>query len=417
LSNGAPDGATNGMGLRFLFYSHDGVGLGHVRRNLAIARALTASNSEASILLATSADEAESFGVPPNVDVLRLPGLRKLDNERYAARRLRVPFGDVRALRSALLAAAVESFRPTVMLVDKHPLGVGGELHPALESLRAAGARAVLGLRDILDDRAAVMREWEERDLARRIAEYYDRVLVYGCPNVLDPIAEYRLPGHVAERTSFCGYVVNQPSEHGSRSDAFPMLAATPRPRPVVLATAGGGEDGFGLLKTFIEAAGEAPWDGIVVAGPQSCSEERQILRRMAADAGVAFSTFIPDLSSTLTAVDALVSMGGYNTLTEAAASGVPTVCVPRIVPRTEQLIRARAFARIGLLRLVEPERLDARALRSEVSCALETSRSRLGGRALAALGLDGAERAAHDLLELAKPSAAVRAKAIGVAG
>ena len=28
-------------GARFLFYSHDGLGLGHTRRNLAIAAALT----------------------------------------------------------------------------------------------------------------------------------------------------------------------------------------------------------------------------------------------------------------------------------------------------------------------------------------------------------------------------------------
>ncbi|HEX9598425.1 MAG TPA: glycosyltransferase [Gaiellaceae bacterium] len=405
------------MDLRFLFYSPDGVGLGHVRRNLAIARALTAHTPEASILLATSADEAESFGVPPNVDVLRLPGLRKLDNEHYAARRLGVPSDDVRAIRSALLAAAVESFRPAVMLVDKHPLGVGGELRAALESLRAAGARAVLGLRDILDDRAAVMREWGKRDLARRIAEYYERVLVYGSPHVLDPIAEYRLPRCVAERTSFCGYVVNRPPDDGWSSDVFPMLATTPRPRPVVLATAGGGEDGFGLLKTFIEAAGGAPWDGIVVAGPRSGDEDLQTLRRMAAEAGVAFSTFLPDLMSTFAAVDALVSMGGYNTLTEAAASGVPTVCVPRVVPRTEQLIRARAFARIGLLRLVEPERLDARTLRSEVACTLASSRVRVGRRALAALGLDGAARAAGELLELADPSTRMRTRAIGVAG
>lgn len=415
-SNGAPDRSNERTSPRFLFYSHDGVGLGHVRRNLAIARTLTARDSEASILLATSADEVESFGIPPNVDVLRLPGLRKLDNERYAARRLGVAPDDVRALRSAVLAAAVKSFRPSVMLVDKHPLGVGGELRPALETLRAAGARAVLGIRDILDDRAAVVREWEERDLARRIAEYYDRVLVYGSAHVLDPITEYRLPRYVAERTSFCGYVVTRAPDHGRTPDAFPMLATTPRPRPVVLATAGGGEDGFALLKTFIEAAAGASWDGIVVAGPLSGAEERQTLKGMAGQAGVAFSTFVPDLVSAFATVDALVSMGGYNTLTEAAAGGVPTVCVPRVVPRTEQLIRARAFARMGLLRLVEPERLDARALRSEVACALESPRMGLGRRALAALGLDGAARAAGVLLELAERSTRVGASAIGAA-
>jgi predicted glycosyltransferase len=395
-------------GLRFLFYSHDGVGLGHVRRNLAIARALTARDPEASILLATSADEVVSFGVPANVDVLRLPALRKLDNERYVARRLRVPPDDVCALRSALLAAAVQSFRPSVMLVDKHPLGIRGELRPALEVLRACGGQAVLGLRDILDDRDAVVREWDERQLVRHVTDHYHRVLVYGSAHVLDPIAEYRLPPRVAERTSFCGYVVNQPSDQNWSSDGLPLLTQKPRRRPVVVATAGGGEDGFGLLKTFIEATDGSHWDGVVVAGPYSEGRDRQILKRLAAGAGIAFSTFVPDLAAAFAGADALVSMGGYNTLTEAAASGLPTVCVPRVVPRTEQLIRARAFARMELVRLIEPERLEPAALRTEIRFALQSSRDRLGERARAELGLDGASQAARELRELADPSTPV---------
>ena len=61
-------------GERFLFYSHDGLGLGHLRRNLSVARALAELAPEASILLATSAEEAQRFELPPNVDILRLPG-------------------------------------------------------------------------------------------------------------------------------------------------------------------------------------------------------------------------------------------------------------------------------------------------------------------------------------------------------
>jgi predicted glycosyltransferase len=401
--------------LRFILYSHDGLGLGHVRRNLAVAAALTAGAADASVIVATGADAADRLGIPPGVDVLKLPGLRKVDNDRYAARRLRVSSEDVCAVRSALLAAAVVAFGPSVMLVDKHPLGVGGELRPALDALRAAGGRAVLGLRDVLDDRASVRREWTNHDLARTVAAYYERVLIYGSRDILDPVAEYRLSASVAQRTSFCGYVLNRRADGGWDSDALPTLTR-PRSRPVVLATAGGGEDGFGLLRTFIEAAAGAPWDAIVVAGPQSGKDDRQRLKRMAAETGVSFATFVPGLSAAFTVVDALVSMGGYNTLTEAAASGVPTVCVPRVVPRTEQLIRARAFARRGLLRLLEPERLNAETLRAEVACALSWSRERVARRAAAALGLEGAAAAARDLIELAQDSTRVPVVAVGAA-
>ena len=62
----------------------------------------------------------------------------------------------------------------------------------------------------------------------------------------------------------------------------------------------------------------------------------------------------MPNLSAWFGDVDALVCMGGYNTLAEAANAGTATVCVPRVAPRAEQAIRAQAFARLGLLQAVD---------------------------------------------------------------
>jgi predicted glycosyltransferase len=97
---------------RFLFYSHDGVGLGHIRRNLCVACALAELIPQASILAVTGTEEADLFGIPPGVDLLKLPGLRKVDNGRYAARRLPMRWEEVRSMRARLFTAAVESFRP-----------------------------------------------------------------------------------------------------------------------------------------------------------------------------------------------------------------------------------------------------------------------------------------------------------------
>jgi predicted glycosyltransferase len=163
---------------RFVFYSHDGVGLGHLRRNLAVAAALTEAEPNASVLLASGCDELGAHGLAPNVDVLVLPGLRKVGNGRYSARRLPMPGREVRALRSAQLEAAIRSFRPDVVLVDKHPVGVRGELRPALEALRERGGRVVLGLRDILDDAASVAEEWSATGVIEEMEHYVDRVLI-----------------------------------------------------------------------------------------------------------------------------------------------------------------------------------------------------------------------------------------------
>jgi predicted glycosyltransferase len=384
-------------------YSHDGLGFGHARRNLAIATALTLAEPEAAVLLATSADEIHTLGIPPRVDVVKLPGLRKVANEKYTGRRLAVGGTGVIAVRNSLLQATVDSFKPAVILADKHPLGAKGELLPALTALRSDGGRAVIGFRDILDDPAHVRTEWTQAEIPRAIEEHYDRVLVYGHPAVLDPVKEYSMPPAVAAKLRFCGYVCTPPPVDRVTRDAFPFAALTRDPRPSVLATAGGGEDGFAILETFIAAAAGAEWRGVVVAGSQSSPEKRQALREAAAEAGVTYFTFVRGLDAWFDLVDALVCMGGYNTLAEAVSRGTRTVCVPRVVPRTEQLIRAKAFANLGLLRYIHPDELTAERLRSEVENALQLSREELAEVARMRLGFDGATQAAEHLLELAR--------------
>jgi predicted glycosyltransferase len=365
---------------RFLLYSHDGLGLGHVRRNLAIARALTDVSADACVLVLTSAAEAESLGVPPRVSVVKLPGPHRSDQR--------------------VLAAAVELFRPEVLLVDQNPFGPAGELGPALELVRASGGQAVLGLPDVLDDANGVELEWRGRGLFERIPQYFDRVLVYGQPDLFDPIHEYSFPDDVAALCSFCGYVVapgargrraERPNGHGARR---------PSAEPVVLATAGGGEDGYALLETFLEATADAHWRAVVVSGAHCPPEQADRLGTLAAEVGVAFRRFVPGLSARFRSLDALVCMGGYNTLAEAAASGVATVCIPRVRPRREQLIRARVFERRGLLRMVEPRRLDPAVLKAEVESAIEANGA--ARRQAPALDVLGARRAARHLLEVA---------------
>ena len=383
---------------RFLFYSHDAMGLGHVRRNLSVAGALTELAPEASVLVATSSEEAERFGVPANADLLKLPGLRKMGNERYASRKLQLRWPEIRAVRAEILAAAVTSFRPSVLLVDKHPLGVGGELRMALDAARNRGARAVLGIRDVLDDLTAVDAEWRRRGVFADIAGLYDHVLIYGQPDLFDPLCEYDFPDDVAAMCSFCGYVVPAGAEERAElASRRPKRPPTGSPR--VLATAGGGEDGFELLTTFVAAAAEAHWQAVVVSGAQCPPADARRLERLVHEAGLVYRRFVPGLSAQFGSLDALVCMGGYNTLAEAAASGVATVCVPRVRPRSEQLIRARMFERRGLLRVIEPRRLDAVVLRAEVQSAIENDSDHPPEDAL---DLGGARRAAAHLLEVA---------------
>jgi predicted glycosyltransferase len=385
--------------MRFLFYSHDGFGLGHTCRNLAIARALTELAPRASVLLATGSDDVTRLGVPDRVEILKLPGLRKLANESYASRYLGVPPEDVRHLRSRLLLSAMESFRPDVLLVDKHPFGAGGELKDALAAIRKLGGKAVLGLRDILDDPATVRAEWTPHKLPAAIPAHYDSVLVYGQEHIFNTAAAYDFPEALRKRTHYSGYVTN-PAGSGN-PPAFPPHADPQR--PLVIATVGGGEDGFHLLKNFLHAAANAPWRAVAVTGPMMSLAEHSDLELLAHASAIPLHTFVPGLNHWFGSAAAVVCMGGYNTITQTLAAGAPVVCVPRVQPRREQLVRAEAFARLDLLRLVTPSELTPERLRLEIAAAMATPRAELQQRINTTVEFDGAEFAAHHLLAIAR--------------
>jgi predicted glycosyltransferase len=74
---GTNDSQNRSHAWRIVFYSHDTMGLGHVRRNILIARTLGSSHLQPVILMVTGIGEAAVFGIPPAADYLTLPALHK----------------------------------------------------------------------------------------------------------------------------------------------------------------------------------------------------------------------------------------------------------------------------------------------------------------------------------------------------
>jgi UDP-N-acetylglucosamine--N-acetylmuramyl-(pentapeptide) pyrophosphoryl-undecaprenol N-acetylglucosamine transferase len=86
-------------------------------------------------------------------------------------------------------------------------------------------------------------------------------------------------------------------------------------------------------------------------------------------------------------AADAMVGRAGANTVTEAAAIGLPTVFVPLPIGNGEQALNARAVVDAGGGLLVADEELTAEWVRAHVP-ALVSDRSRLEQMGAAAAGL-----------------------------
>lgn len=370
-----PDG---GRRLRVALYSHDAQGLGHIRRNLVIAHALSDGGAAPDLLLLTSAPDAAHAGRPPGCDIVSLPALAKDAAGGYGARHLSMGPAQLSEIRTAVLHAALSSFRPDVLIVDKHPRGFRGELQPALDALRPLGTRVVLGLRDVLDDACTAAREWREADSARAISAWYDEVWVYGDRSVHDPLAGLELPAGTPVR--YTGYLA-----HGRP----PARLRTRVGGPFVLAMVGAGQDGADVARAFARSRMPDGHRGLVVTGPHMPEPEVRELRAIAAardDLRVVRSA--PDAAGLIARAAAVVGMGGYNTVCEALTARVPFLVVPRVAPRREQLVRAEALVRRGALDLMTPDRLTPEALGEWIAEAV-----RRGERPAPAIDLDGLRR------------------------
>jgi predicted glycosyltransferase len=351
---------------RIALYSHDTMGIGHMRRNLLIAQALARAPGQSAILLIAGAHEANAFGVPTGVDCLTLPSLRKEGNGHYQARRLDLSLEKLITLRSRTITAALQAFEPDVFIVDKVPRGALGELDSTLQTLRAKGlTRCVLGLRDVLDDPGTIHREWCDADNEAAIQDCYDAVWVYGDPVVYDPVRAYRWPSAVAAKVRFAGYLDQRQRTRIAEIDGIELLEPLLRSSDqLVLCLLGGGQDGVPLAEAFANADFPEGTTGVIVTGPFMPAEAQERLRRHARRrACLRVLGFVTDADLLLDRAAAVVAMGGYNTVCDVLSYEKPALIVPRVKPRTEQLIRAERLRELGLLDMLHPDELTPRAL------------------------------------------------------
>jgi predicted glycosyltransferase len=346
---------------RIVLYSHDALGMGHMRRNLAVAGALS-RGVRGSALLLTGSHQAAALPLPRGVEVLTLPAIRKATDGSYHPRSLHVPLDALLRLRAETICAALDVFTPDVLIADKHPLGLRGELAPAVRHLRDSGrTRLVLGLRDVLDEPEAVRAEWERDGTADAIAGLYDEVWVYGDPAVYDPVAEYDLAPIVAAKVRYTGYLAPAPVRAAAPSSADELGLP---PGRLAVCTVGGGQDGEELARAFARAPLPDGMGAVLVAGPFMPGAARRELHALAAERSrLRVLDFVPDPVALLARAHCVVAMGGYNTVCELLALRRPALVVPRTVPRREQLIRAERLAELGLIDVLRPERLRPEAL------------------------------------------------------
>jgi predicted glycosyltransferase len=336
-------------------YSHDSFGLGHLRRCRTIAHALVEDYRGLNVLIISGATIAGAFDYRARVDFVKIPSVIKLRNGEYTSLDRHIDLQDTLKMRRSIIRHTAETFRPDIFIVDKEPMGLRGEVEDTLRYLKDIGTRLVIGLRDVMDAPQLLEAEWKRNDVLNKMETFYDHVWVYGPPDFHDPLEGLDVPQGLRDKTEFVGFLQRSQTQNETMSH-----------KPAgkyILVTTGGGGDGSELIDDVINAYkydSELTHKALIVLGPYMPAEQRQ---RFAQDASglpyVEIIEFDNRMEDLVAGAQAVVSMGGYNTVCEILSFDKPALVVPRVVPREEQLIRASRAAELDLFDMLLPEEAE----------------------------------------------------------
>jgi pimeloyl-ACP methyl ester carboxylesterase/predicted glycosyltransferase len=398
-------------GKRALYLSSP-IGLGHGRRDIAIARELRKLHPDLQV---------DWLAQDPVTRLLAASGERihplsaKLANESHHIE-LESDEHDLHAFQAIrrmdeILIANFMRFQQAVNEGD-YDLVIADESwdvdhywheHPELKKTRLAWFTDFVGFLPmpsggeheafLAADYNAEMIEHVERHPALR-----DRAIFVGNPDDIVPERFGRdLPAMrewIPKHFEFCGYVLGEhPRAFGSRDELRERLGYRPGER-VCIVTVGGSSVGAPLIRRILQSVpivrSRAPrLRVVVVAGPRIDPQS------LGAPAGVEVRAFVPDLDRHLAACDLAVVQGGLTTCMELTAAGTPFLYFPLRNHFEQNFHVAHRLGRYGAGRRMEYATADPDRIARAMIEALGTPAK------FRPVEADGAERAARMLAEL----------------
>jgi len=387
-----------------LFYCQHSLGMGHLVRSFALARALA---ERYDVAFVNGGRFPPGIEAPDNVEVVQLAPLGMDEAGTLVSLNPALTVDESFALRTSCLLGVLRAHRPRVIVVELFPFGrkkFARELVPLLEQARRASPAPIVlcSLRDILVGGREDQQRFDDR-AAQALEQHFDGVLVHSDPafarleESFRPTRPLRVPVH------YTGFVTG----------ATRQTHAAPR-EGGVLVSAGGGIVGGPLLHAAVDAH-RTLWPALampmtLVAGPFLPDVEWESLNEYAAGTdGLRLLRAVPDLQALMRTATLSVSQCGYNTAMDILVSGVKALVVPFArAQENEQWNRAERLAARGLVRVLPEANLNgdalARALQSLIDFVPDAN----------AFDLDGAARTTRLVMQLvaatdAAPREAVR--------
>lgn len=275
--------------------------------------------------------------------------------------------------RRRLLVSTCATVQPRVIVVEQYPFGdlhLGPEILHLLEASTAniRPPLIVSSVRQLPDGDSLSRGEVYE---ARTAAEaYFDAVLVHTDPT-MSRVHEDMVEGDSrwSAPVRYTGFISADP--RGPADIPTQLLAEGGE--IVVFGEGGGGHDRLCHVAvdacTHLDAADRLPMR--IIAGATMPAAEYASLEKAAAGiAGVVVERTVSDVRGLLATAAVAVSHCSYPLL-DVVRSRVPALVVPTIAGDTAATMRARRLAKIGAVRLVEPEWLDGPTLACQIAATI----------------------------------------------
>ncbi|MFP6731994.1 MAG: glycosyltransferase [Alphaproteobacteria bacterium] len=373
------------MTRRVLIHVQHLLGIGHLRRGAALAKACAGLGLEVTVASGGATIDHLDTG---HAALVQLPGLRAADSgfTRLLDDRSQEIDDEWRAARSTASLDLFARIRPHVLVTETFPFGrrqLAFELLALLAAARQTNAVRVSSVRDVLTTRKPVRTE----EAAAWAREHFDHVLVHGDPGFIGFGESFPAAAQIEDKIVYGGYVAS--GEPTLESDLG---------QGEIIVSAGGGAVGERLLRTACEAqalAGDQRWR--LLAGgnlPETA---------FAALAAQAPKTMVverarSDFPALLRNCAVSVSQAGYNTVVDVLQAGCRAVLVPFASPgETEQTLRAKKLEQCGLAQCCLEDNLTPQNLADAVRHALAGPPPPDHG-----IALDGARRGAELIAEWA---------------
>ncbi|MFQ5783918.1 MAG: glycosyltransferase family protein [Alphaproteobacteria bacterium] len=370
-----------------LFYCQHSLGMGHLVRSFSLARALAETFR---VVVLNGGRLPDGIRVPDGVEIVQLPPLGMGTDGTLFSHDERYSVDEARALRGKAILKAFSTVAPEVLLIELFPFGrkrFAEEIVALLEAARRRGTDRPLtlcSLRDILVNRREKQQRYDDR-ASGLVNRYFDGVFVHSDPRFarLDESFHPRRPLIVP--VYHTGFVLPV------RRDV-----ASGKRRTRVVVSAGGGIVGAPLFRAAV-AAQRRLWEArripvTVIAGPFLPEEAwNELCDAAKTRPGLEIRRSVPDMAAEMCDATVSVSQCGYNTAMDILHAGISGLVVPFAEGcEDEQTNRARRLEKLGLVRVLDPERLDGKTLANEID-ATENFRPHE-----ARLDLDGAGNTAR---------------------